>query len=76
MPDLLTKNSPIITPIKLIEILSFKLDIIVLYELGITNLNNIWYLFAPKDFNNLIFLSSVLIKPLYIVIMLIIKFIG
>ena len=38
IPDLLTKNSPIITPIRDIEIFSFKDEIIVTKELGIINL--------------------------------------
>ena len=64
IPALLTKNSPIITPINDIEILSFKLEIIVSLLCGSTNLVNNWYLVALKDLNSFILYGSVLINPL------------
>ena len=52
------------SPIKVIDIFNFKLDIIVLYEAGMVNLNNISNLLALNVLNNLIKSLSILLKPL------------
>ena len=49
-----TKNSPIITPIKDIRILSFNVEKILSILDGITKLNIILNLLLPNDFNSLI----------------------
>lgn len=71
-----TKNSPITTPIKDMEIFNFKEETIVCKLAGITSLSNICFLVAPNDFSNLILLASIFKKPLYIVIILTIKLIN
>ena len=49
-----TNNSPIMTPIRDIEILIFKALINVGTLLGNTAFVNIWHFVAPRDFNNVI----------------------
>ena len=70
MPALDVKNSPIITPIKHIEILIFKVFKIIFLFSGITTFINVLIFDALKVLNNFIFNLSVFSKPLYIVCML------
>ena len=73
---MLTRNSPIITPISVIEILIFKLLIIILYADGITKYLSFFILDAFKESKSFKRYLSVDKKPLCIVNMLMISVID
>ena len=70
IPAFDVKNSPIITPIKHIEILIFNVFKITFLFSGITTFINILNFDALNVLNNFIFNLSVFSKPLYIVCIL------
>ena len=67
MPFLQLRNSPIITPIKESDKLSFNDDVISTLLDGIISFRIISFLVAPNTLNSLILSLSVLINPFKIV---------
>ena len=64
IPCLLTKNSPMMTPIKVMEMLIFKDDIMVLRDPGMMSKVKFCNFVALRDFMSLSLLSLVPKKPL------------
>lgn len=76
IPAWLTRNSPMITPIRDIDIFSFMLDRIVSLFDGSIRYSSVCRFVAWNVLNIFILYSSVFISPLYIVIRVTIVFIS
>ena len=66
IPDFEVKNSPVIVPIKHIDIFILKVLLIVFLLLGITREVRMSFLLALNVFKSFIFILSVFLNPLYI----------